>query len=163
DQSKRKLKAPRGSWFAPRSRGSVHAIDGDGGDRHVYMQTAGIRCTADVTTRDRERLLGAAGCAHANQVRPGDQHVRRVVFDPAGPRKRDPDPGMGAAPAPSRAGRVAVQVAGDEAGGEAEAALRLHHEHGKVAARAGTEFYCLGSRLRAFRETLAVAEFLFNG
>ena len=70
---------------------------------------------------------------------------------------------MGAAAAPSCPRHVVIEVSGDEAGSDAEAAQRLHHQHREIATRAGTERDRLRGGLRAFLVPGLIAEFGFYG
>ena len=69
---------------------------------------------------------------------------------------------MRTAAASSRARRVVVKISGDEAGGDAERAKGLHHQHGEIATGAGSGRNGLGRCLRAFRVPRLVAEFSFD-
>src|SRR5215475_549108 len=51
-------------------------------DRDIHVQPGWIVRIADKAARYRERLPRLPGHAHANQIRPGNQTVCRVIFDP---------------------------------------------------------------------------------
>ena len=123
---------------------AVLTADRHGADGDVYMQPRGIIGLSDVTAGNRQRLRGVPGDADANQVRAGDEAVGRIILDPTRTRQVDAAPGMRAPPAPRRPRRIVIQVSGDEASSETEAAQGFHHQHRKVAAGSGPESKRLG-------------------
>src|SRR6185295_14068523 len=81
-------------------------------DRDIHVQPGWIVRITDEAARYRECLPCLPRHAHADQVRPGDQAVRRVVFDPTCTGQIDAAPGVRAAAAPGRARGIVVQIAG---------------------------------------------------
>src|SRR4029453_6675355 len=86
--------------------------------------------------------------------------VGGVELHPATARQVCLYPGMRCATAD---GLVVVEVARDEARGEAEATRRVHHEQCEVATGAGAEPERLDRRLRTLGLPGLVAEFLADG
>ena len=85
---------------------------------------------APVATRERNCLLGCPGDAHPDEVSVADDAIRGIEFDPAGAGDLDLARCVGRTSA--QANRPVaigyVDVAGNEARGEAQRACRFHHE-----------------------------------
>ncbi len=108
--------------------------------RHVELDLAGIDGPGD-----RCRGLRVGGAGEGNVALVGEQPRGRIEADPAGTRQVDLGPGvkigevlLGAGRAVERlhVGLELDQVAGDEAGGQAQVAQDLHQQPSRIAARA---------------------------
>ena len=87
----------------------------------------------------RDRLVRIARHRDADEVAGADDAVGRIEFDPARVRQIDLHPGMGRAAAVMIAilrAVAGIEIAGDEARGEAEPPQRLDHQKRIVAAGA---------------------------
>src|SRR3954451_13865715 len=98
----------------------------------------------------RDSLARVAGDGDPDQVVATDNAVGRVELDPAGGRQVDLRPGVGGAGTLDvralAVQRRVVEVAGGEAGTEAQATRRLHEQERQVAAGAAAPREGLGRR-----------------
>ena len=74
-----------------------HGMDG-----YIHMQSGRIISVADEAARNWHGLFRRPGYGHADQVRAGDQAIRRIILNPTCTGKIDAAPGMGTATSANR-------------------------------------------------------------
>src|SRR5262249_15316506 len=106
------------------------------GHADINLHALEGRCSADEGPGYRHRLRRIAGGCDTNEVVGGYKAVGRIELDPPGARQIDFRPGMGSAAAGLCAAivRCIVEITGDEAGAEAEAAHRLDQKKREIPA-----------------------------
>src|SRR5271165_770400 len=90
--------------------GRSASLDRQGADRDADIEPNRVVHIADITARDRQRLLGCPRGADADEIGAGNEPVGRIILHPARSRQVDAAPGMRAAAAPSGSRRVVVEV-----------------------------------------------------
>ena len=128
---------------------------GDAGDLHVEGE---VDLGEAGDAADRGGVAVVRGGGERDVALAGQEAAGRVEADPAGAGQVDLGPGVQVGEVVVGAGRAVErdevgleldQVAGDEAGGEAEVAQDLHEQPGGVAAGAGAALEGLLGRLHA--------------
>ena len=100
--------------------------------------------------RQRHDVMRIARDRDPDEAAIADDRVGRIIFGPSRARQEDAHPCMRVAAADhTDAARRRIDIARDEACGEAEAARRLDHQHRIVAARAAAPVERLARRLGA--------------
>src|SRR5450631_2695591 len=97
------------------SRDGLNAFhDRHGANRDADMEPDRVIRIADITARDRERLLRCPRDSNADQIGAGDEPIGWIELNPACPRQVDAAPGMCAATTPGRSRSIVVKISRDE-------------------------------------------------